>query len=130
MLVGNRGESSTTPVRSCKVPGLPAGSSSTCASCFSATPGFGRLTYLDPNAKQPRMLEIEGRTGRASQPRRFSGWKPREWLRTGSIAADVREGSRLEAELINPHGRVRRFEPGATEIGCTAGLPSFTATVR
>ena len=98
-----------------------------CASCFSATPGLGRLTYLDPNSKAPRVIEIEGRTGRRLAAVTVQRMETQGVIPDGGIAAAYVEGDRLEAELIDPQdGAIRRLAPGTTETGCTAGTPSFT----
>ncbi len=99
-----------------------------CASCFSATPGLGRLSYLDPNSKEPRVIEIEGRTGRRVAAVTVKRLEAQGVAPDGSIAATYVEGDRMEAELIDPRrGTVRQFAPGTTETGCTAGAPSFSS---
>jgi WD40 repeat protein len=128
LLFGSRGElinTSGETVRS--FPGV-AGFTS-CASCFSATPGLGLLTYLDPNSKEPRVIEIDGRTGRQVAAVTVQRLEAQGVAPDGDIAADYVEDNRLEVELVDPHnGAVRRFAPGVTETGCTSGPPSFNAS--
>ncbi len=99
-----------------------------CATCFSATPGLGLLTYLDPNSKEPRVIEIEGRTGRPVAAVTVQRLEAQGVAPDGTIAADYVEDDRLAAELVDPQdGAVRQLEPGTTETGCTSGQPSFSA---
>lgn len=99
-----------------------------CASCFSATPWLGRLTYIDPSSKTPRMVEIEGRTGRRLAAVTVPRMEAQGIAPDGHIAAAYVEGEEMQAELIDPQdGAVRRLQPGATETGCIAGEPSFTS---
>jgi class 3 adenylate cyclase/WD40 repeat protein/energy-coupling factor transporter ATP-binding protein EcfA2 len=125
ILFGSRGEivnGAGQTVRS--FPGV-AGFTS-CSSCFSATPGLGLLTYLDPESKEPRVIEIEGRTGRRVAAVTVQRLEAQGVAPDGDIVADYVEDNRLEAELVDPHdGAVRHFAPGVTETGCTSGAPSF-----
>jgi WD40 repeat protein len=108
-------------------PGFAGGVFNYCASCFSATPGFRLLTYLDPSSKAPRVIEIEGQTGRRLAAVTVPRMEAQGVVPDGAIAAAYVEGDRLQAELIDPRtGAVTHLEPGATEAGCIAGTPSFT----
>ena len=111
-----------------RFPGFASGSVfNYCAGCFSTTSALGRLTYLDPSSKAPRVIEIEGRTGRRLAAVTVPRMEAQGVAPDGTIAAAYVEGSKLRAELIDPSdGAVRRLEPGATETGCIAGRPSFT----
>jgi class 3 adenylate cyclase/WD40 repeat protein len=129
ILLGGRGEIVERGGRVLRsFPGFAAGSVfNYCASCFSATPGFGRLTYLDPNSKAPRVIEIEGRTGRRVAAVTVPRMETQGVTPDGHIAAAYVEGDRMRAELIEPKdGAVTQLAPGATEAGCIAGSPSFT----
>ncbi len=129
VLLGSRGEIVDSTGRVLRrFPGFAAGGVfNYCGSCFSATPGLGRLTYLDPRSKAPRVLEIEGRTGRRLAAVTVPRMEAQGIAPDGQIAATYVEGSKLQAELIDPtRGTTRRLAHGATETGCIAGQPSFT----
>jgi class 3 adenylate cyclase/WD40 repeat protein len=129
VLLGSRGEIVDRAGRVLRsFPGFATGDVfNYCASCFSATPWLGRLTYIDPNSKTPRVVEIEGRTGRRLAAVTVPRMEAQGIAPDGRIAAAYVEGSRMQAELIDPQdGAVRRLAPGATESGCIAGTPSFT----
>ena len=99
-----------------------------CASCFSATPGLGRLTYMDPNSKEPRVIEVEGSTGRRVGDVAVQRMEAQGVAADGSIAADYVEGDKMEAAMIDPRdGVARQLEPGTSETGCTAGKPTFNS---
>ncbi len=128
IMLGSRGEIVDRAGRVLRsFPGFAAGSVfNYCASCFSATPGFGRLTYLDPNSKAPRVVEIEGRTGRHLAAVTVPRMEAQGVLPDGRIGAAYVQGSKMQAELIDPRtGVVRQLAPGVTEAGCIAGTPSF-----
>jgi WD40 repeat protein len=131
VLVGDRGE--LVDARSARVarvfPGFPATSVfSACNSgCLAATPGLRWLTYLDPASVSPRVVEVDGRTGRrvaaVTVPRLDSqGVAP-----DGRIAVAYVDGDRLFARLIDPSsGTARSLAPAASSDGCAATAPSFT----
>jgi len=127
VLVGSHGEivnDAGQTIRS--FPGIAG--FTTCSSCFSATPGLGLLTYLDPNSKEPRVIEIEGLTGRQVAAVNVQRLEAQGVAPDGNIAADYVEDDRLQVELFNQHdGSVRQFQTGPTETGCTSGKPSFSA---
>jgi WD40 repeat protein len=134
-LVGDRGElvdrQRGTVVRT--FPGFPVASVfNTCNSaCFAASPGLGWLTYLDPSSATPRIVEIEGRSGR----RRATVTVPRLDAQgvapDGRIAATYVDHARLFADVIDPRsGRVRALQPAQSSDGCTATTPSFTPDSR
>ena len=98
-----------------------------CASCFSASHQLRRLSYVDPTSKTPRVIEIEGRTGRKLAAVTVSQMESQGVDPDGRIAVAYVEGNKIEAELIDPRGGPpMRLAPGATETGCIAGTPSFT----
>jgi class 3 adenylate cyclase/WD40 repeat protein len=116
-----------------RFPGFPAASVfNTCNSaCFAASAGLRWLTYLDPSSATPRIVEIEGRTGR----RVASITVPR--LDAQGVAPDGRIGvasadeGRLFARVIDPRtGRVVRLPPAPSSDGCAATTPSFTPDGR
>ena len=83
---------------------------------------------MDPNSKAPRVIEIEGRTGRRIGGVVVNRLESQGVAPDGDIATDYVEDDRMGAQIIDPHdGAVRRLVPGTTETGCTAGAPSFTA---
>ena len=135
VLVGNHGEivdrHTGAVVR--RFPGFPAVSVfNTCNSaCFAASPGLRWLTYLDSRSATPRIVEIEGRTGRrvaaVSVPRLDAqGVAP-----DGRIVVASVDGARIFARVIEPRsGRVRNLQAGASSTGCAASTPSFTPDSR
>jgi WD40 repeat protein len=135
VLVGDKGE--IVDGRTARVvrtfPGFPAASIfNTCNSaCFAASPGLRRLTYLDPTSPTPRIVEIDGQTGRriaaATVPRLDAqGVAP-----DGQIVASYVDGGRLFARIIDPRtGRGRDLQPGESSEGCAATTPSFTPDSR
>jgi class 3 adenylate cyclase/WD40 repeat protein/energy-coupling factor transporter ATP-binding protein EcfA2 len=134
VLIGNQGEivDRRTGQTRRRFPGFPAGSVfNYCNSCFVASPQLHWLTYLDPSAASPRIVEIEGRTGRhvaaATVPRLDAqGVAP-----DGRIVATYDDGARLVARLIEPRsGTVRDLPSGPSNPGCIATTPSFTRDSR
>lgn len=134
VLVGERGEIVDTRgavVR--KYPGFPAGSVfNTCNSaCFAASPGLGWLTYLDPRSTTPKIIEIEGRTGRRVAAVTVARLDAQGVAPDGRIVVAYVDGSRLFARIIQPRsGRASDLTPGASSAGCAATTPSFTPDSR
>jgi WD40 repeat protein len=133
VLVGNGGEIVDRAGRVVRrFPGFPAGSVfSYCSSCFAASPQLRWLTYLDPASASPRIVEIEGRTGRrvagATVPRlEAHGVAP-----DGRMVAAYVDSEKLFSQVIDPEsGRVRALPAGPSDIGCIANTPSFTPDSR
>jgi len=128
ILLGSRGEIVNGAGRVLRsFPGFAGSLFNYCASCFSATPGFGRVTYLDPSSEAPRVIEIDGRTGRRLAAVTVPRMEAQGVAPDGRIVATYVEGDKMQAELIEPkYGTFRRLAPGATESGCIAGTPAFT----
>jgi WD40 repeat protein len=129
VLTGNTGEivdRAGAVVR--RFPGFPAGSVfNYCNSCFAASPQLGWLTYLDPASAKPRIVEIEGRTGRRVAAVTVPRLEAQGVAPDGQIVATYVEGGQLLAEVIDPQsGRVHALPPGPSSVGCFATTPSFT----
>jgi WD40 repeat protein len=135
VLVGNRGELvdrvSGRVVRT--FAGFPATTIfNFCSSaCFANSSYLGRLTYLDPTSSTPRIVELEGRTGRrvaaVTVPRvDAEGVAP-----DGTIIASFVNSGKLFAFEIDPRsGQRRALQPGPSSEGCAATTPSFTPDGR
>jgi WD40 repeat protein len=129
VLTGNTGEivdRSGLVMR--RFPGFPAGSVfNYCNSCFAASPQLGWLTYPDPASASPRIVEIEGRTGRRVAAVTVPRLEAQGVLPDGRIVATYVESGQLFAQVIDPRtGRVRALPPGPSSVGCFATTPSFT----
>lgn len=129
VLIGNAGEivdRSGAIVR--RFRGFPAGSVfNYCNSCFAASPELGWLTYPDPASASPRIVEIEGRTGRRVAAVTVHRLEAQGVAPDGRIVATYVESGQLFAQVIDPRsGHVRAFAPGASSVGCFATTPSFT----
>jgi WD40 repeat protein len=135
VLVGKRGE--IVDRRTGQIvhtfPGFPAKSVfNTCNSaCFAASPGLRWLTYLDPRSASPRIIEIEGRTGRRVATVTVPRLDAQGVAPDGRIVAAYVDGDRLFARVIEPRsGRVRDLPSGDSSNGCAATTPSFAAAGR
>ena len=134
VLVGSGGEiveRSGRPVRS--FPGFPATSVfNTCnAACFAASPGLHWLTYLDPSSATPRIVEIEGRTGRRVAAVTVPRLDAQGVAPNGRFVAAYVDADRLFARLIDPRsGQARDLQTAASSAGCAATTPSFTPDGR
>jgi class 3 adenylate cyclase/WD40 repeat protein len=135
VLIGNRGEvvdrHSGAVAR--RFPGFPAASVfNTCSSaCFAASPQLGWLTYLDPRSTSPRIVEIEGRTGRRVAAVTVSRLDAEGVAPDGRMVAAYVDDGRLHARVIDPRsGRERDLQPGASSQGCAATTPAFTPDGR
>jgi class 3 adenylate cyclase/WD40 repeat protein/energy-coupling factor transporter ATP-binding protein EcfA2 len=135
VLVGNRGEivdrRTGRAVRG--FPGFPAASVfNTCNSaCFAASPGLRWLTYLDPASASPRIVEIEGKTGRRVAAVTVPRLDAEGVAPDGRIVAAHVDGNRLFARVIDPRARrTRDLQPGQSTDGCAATTPSFTPDSR
>lgn len=135
VLVGNHGETvdriTGRPMHT--FPGFPAMSVfNTCSSaCFSASPGLRWLTYLDPRSATPRIVEIEGRTGRRVAAVSLPRLDAQAVAPDGRIVAAYVDGDRLFAQLVDPRtGRIRDLPSGQSSDGCAATTPSFTPDSR
>jgi class 3 adenylate cyclase/WD40 repeat protein len=114
-------------------PGLPAGSvSASCNSgCFATTRGLRWLTYLDPGSATPRIVELEGTSGRRVAAVYVPRLDAQGVAPDGQIVAVYVDGDNMYARLIDPRtGRGRNLEPGASSDGCAATTPSFTPDSR
>jgi class 3 adenylate cyclase/WD40 repeat protein/energy-coupling factor transporter ATP-binding protein EcfA2 len=135
VLVGDRGEivDRRTGKTVRRFPGFPVGSVfNTCNSaCFAASPGLGWLTYLAPTSATPRIVEIEGRTGRPVAAVTVPRLDAEGVAPDGRIVAAYVDGDRLFARVIDPHSRRgRNLQPGESSEGCAATTPSFTPDSR
>jgi WD40 repeat protein len=129
VLIGNTGEivdHAGSVVR--RFAGFPAGSVfNYCNSCFAASPALGWLTYPDPASANPRVVEIEGRTGRRVAAVTVPRMEAQGVLPDGRIVATYVEPNGLFANVIDPRsGSVHALPHGPTSIGCIATTPSFT----
>jgi len=116
-----------------RFPGFPTESVfNTCNSaCFAASPGLKRLTYLDPTSATPRIIEIDGRSGRRIASVTVPRLDAQGVAPDGQIAIAYVDGDRLEARLIDPRtGRSRALQAGRSNLGCGATTPSFTPDGR
>jgi WD40 repeat protein len=135
VLVGNGGEvvdpQTGTIIR--RFPGFPAASVfNFCNSaCFAVSPHLSWLTYLDPRSATPKIVEIEGRTGRRVAEVPVPRLDAQGVAPDGRIVVAYVDGTRLFARLIDPRsGRVRELQPGQSSYGCAATTPSFTPDGR
>ena len=129
VLTGNAGEIVNPAGRIVRrFPGFPAGSVfNYCNSCFAASPELGWLTYPDPASANPRIVEIEGRTGRRVAAVTVPRLEAQGVAPDGRIVATYVESNQLFAEVIDPRsGRVRVLPPSPSSVGCFATTPSFT----
>ncbi len=131
VVVGNEGEvvdgRSGAPLR--RFRGFPAASvfNLCTAACFAASPSLGWLTYVDPSASSPRIVELAGRTGRRAAEVSVSRLDAEGVAPDGRIVAAYVDGNRLLAEVIDPRsGKTRHLQPGVSSYGCAATAPSFT----
>jgi WD40 repeat protein len=116
-----------------RFPGFPAGSVfNTCNSaCFAASPQLRWLTYLDPRSESPRIIEIEGTTGRLVAAVTVPRLDAQGVAPDGRIVAAYVDGGQLFARVIEPRsGRARELPPGESSAGCAATTPSFTPDSR
>jgi class 3 adenylate cyclase/WD40 repeat protein len=116
-----------------RFPGFPTESVfNTCNSaCFAASPGLKRLTYLDPASATPRIVEIDGLSGRRTANVTVPRLDAQGVAPDGKIAVAFVDGDRLDARLIDPRtGRARVLQPGVSSLGCGATTPSFTPDGR
>jgi class 3 adenylate cyclase/WD40 repeat protein/energy-coupling factor transporter ATP-binding protein EcfA2 len=135
VLVGDHGElvDGRTGRTLRRFPGFPAGTVfNTCNSaCFAASPRLRWLTYLDPTSPSPRIVEIEGRTGRFVAAETVPRLDAQGAAPDGRIVAAYVDGGQLFARVIEPRsGQVRALRPGESSPGCSATTPSFTPDSR
>jgi class 3 adenylate cyclase/WD40 repeat protein len=135
LLVGERGEAvdrSTGQVMR-TFAGFPAASVfATCNSgCFSTTRGLRWLTYLDPGSATPRIVELDGTTGRRVAAITVPRLDAQGVAPDGGVVAAYVNGDRMFAQLIDPRtGSIRNLQAGASSDGCAATTPSFTPDSR
>lgn len=114
-------------------PGFPVnGVFNSCnAACFATSTGLQWLTYLDPSSPMPRIIELDGSTGRQVGAVSVPRLDAQAVASNGQIGAAYVEGERLFAELINPRtGVIRHLATGDSSDGCAATAPSFTPDDR
>jgi WD40 repeat protein len=131
VLVGNHGEivnrSSGRVVL--RFPGFPAASVfNVCNSaCFSTSPSLRWLTYLDPTSNAPKIIEIDGLTGRRVAAVTVPRLDAQAVAPDGRVAVAYVDGSRLYANLIDPRtGHTSVLPSGPSSAGCAATAPAFT----
>jgi len=133
VLLGARGEIVDRRGRVLQAfPGFPAGNVfNYCSACYAATPSLRWLVYPDPASASPRVVELDGLTGRrvadVAAPRlEAEGVAP-----DGRIVASWVESGRLFAQLIDPRsGRAQTLPSAPSRAGCWATTPSFTPDGR
>jgi len=135
VLVGDHGEivDGRTGQIVRRFPGFPAGGVfNTCNSaCFAASAGLRWLTYLDPTSATPRIIEIDGLTGRRAAAETVPRLDAQGVAPDGRIVVAYVDGDRLLARVIDPRsGAARDLEPGESSEGCAATTPSFTPDSR
>lgn len=115
-----------------RFPGFPAGSVfNYCNSCFAASPALGWLTYLDPASANPRIVEIEGRTGRRVAAVTVPRLEAQGVVPDGRLVATYVDSAGLFAQVIDPQsGRIRALPAGPSNVGCIATTPSVTPDSR
>jgi class 3 adenylate cyclase/WD40 repeat protein/tRNA A-37 threonylcarbamoyl transferase component Bud32 len=113
-------------------PGFPAGSVfNYCNSCFAASPQLGWLTYLDPASASPRIIEIQGRTGRRVAAVHVPRLDAQGVAPDGRIFAAYVDGEELFAQIIDPRrGGTRPLPAAPSNPGCAAQTPTFTPDSR
>jgi len=134
-LLGARGE--RVDARTGRViqtfPGFPvAGIFNTCsAACFSISPGLRWLTYLDPNSVTPRIVEVDGLTGRQAAAVTVPRLDAQGVAPDGTIGVAYVNGDRMYGEAIDPQtGRAQHLPSGPSSDGCAATPPAFTPDGR
>ncbi|MCW3016126.1 MAG: hypothetical protein JWO02_3218 [Solirubrobacterales bacterium] len=132
VLIGTRGVEFDNATGRTKrtYPGFPSDSVfNTCrAACFAVSPGFGRLTYLDPKSATPRIVELNTRTGARVAAVSVDRLEAQAVADDGRIASAYVDGATMRAQVIDPRtGRTRRLEAGPSALGCNATTPSFSA---
>jgi WD40 repeat protein len=113
--------------------GFPAASvlSSCGMACVATSPGLGWLTYLDPTAATPRIVELVGRTGRQAAAVTVPRLDAQGVAPDGRIGTAYVNGDRIGAEIIDPRSRaIRHLATGPSSDGCAATTPSFTPDSR
>jgi WD40 repeat protein len=86
---------------------------------------------VDPTSPSPRIVEIEGRTGRFVAAETVPRLDAQGAAPDGRIVAAYVDGGQLFARVIEPRsGRVRALRPGESSPGCSATTPSFTPDSR
>lgn len=135
ILVGNRGEifdgRAGQTLRD--FPGFPASSllGSCQEGCFAASPNLRWLTYLDPASATPRIVELDGQTGRRTASVDVPRLDSESVAPDGLIAAAYVDSGRLFAELIDPQrNRVIHLPTAQSSDGCAATTPAFTSDGR
>ncbi len=134
-LVGARGElvDDRTGQVTRTFPGFPAaGVLATCSTaCFSTAGGLRWLTYLDPASATPRVIELDGLTGRRTAAVSFPRLDAQGVAPDGTIGAAYVDGDRMFGEAIDPRtGRVEHLASAASSDGCAATVPVFTPDSR
>lgn len=116
-----------------RFPGFPAASVSNLCNfaCVAASPNLRRLTYVDPAAATPRVVELDGETGQRVAAVSVARLDAQGVSPDGRIAVAYVDGARLYARIIDPRsGATEVLQAGASSDGCAATTPSFTADGR
>ncbi len=116
-----------------RFPGFPAVSVSDFCNfaCVAASPTLHRLTYVDPAAATPRIVELDGETGRRVAAVSVARLDAQGVAPDGRIAVAYVDGARLYAQIVDPRsGAIRTLQPGTSSNGCAATTPSFTLDGR
>lgn len=128
VILGTKGELVSLQGRVLRrFPGFAAGAVvDYCNSCYSATPSLARLSYIDPTGLTPRIIEIEGTTGRRVGSVTVPTLEAQGVAPDGQIVAAWVEGGRLDASLSSlAVGRTRMLPSGPSNPGCIATTPAF-----
>jgi WD40 repeat protein len=134
VLVGDHGEIVDRSGRIVqRFPGFPAATVyGVCNSgCFAASPQLRWLTYVQPHSATPRIVEIDGRTGRRAAVVPVARLDAQGVTPDGRVVASWVDGDQLHAQVIDPRSLVvRNLQTGQSNYGCAATTPSFTPGSR
>jgi WD40 repeat protein len=86
---------------------------------------------VDPKSAAPRIIELDGRTGRFIAAVMVPRLDAQGVAPDGRIVAAYVDGDQLFARIIEPHsGSHMDLQPGQSSAGCAATTPSFTPNSR
>jgi WD40 repeat protein len=86
---------------------------------------------MDPASRSPRIVELQGRTGRRVAAVKVTRLDSQGVAPDGRIVAAYVDGDRLRAKLIDPRsGVARELQSASSSDSCAATTPSFTPDGR